>query len=157
MVSELKNGNLYKCYHPPAQRKFVSMDVSHAATKHGDVEKADNIQPAATTEADEAKATNARTIPNLSYTQPVINSRISYHQSYGDHTLFIKQLPKMKIIALIVYVDDIIVIRDDIEEMQNLKGKLEKEFKIKDLRNLRYVLGIEVVRSKMGIYDTQRK
>ena len=63
----------------------------------------------------------------------------------------------MKIIALIVYVDDIIVIRDDIEEMQNLKGKLEKEFKIKDLRNLRYVLGIEVVRSKMGIYDTQRK
>ena len=63
----------------------------------------------------------------------------------------------MKIIALIVYVDDIIVIRDDIEVMQNLKGKLEKEFKIKDLRNLRYVLGIEVVRSKMGIYDTQRK
>ena len=52
----------------------------------------------------------------------------------------------MKIIALIVYVDDIIVIRDDIEVMQNLKGKLEKEFKIKDLRNLRYVLGIEVVR-----------
>ncbi|RVW49092.1 hypothetical protein CK203_084430 [Vitis vinifera] len=97
---------------------------SHAATKHGDVEKADNIQPAATTEADEAKATNARTIPNLSYTQPVINSRISYHQSYGDHTLFIKQLPKMKIIALIVYVDDIIVIRDDIEVMQNLKGKM---------------------------------
>ena len=63
----------------------------------------------------------------------------------------------MKIIALIVYVDDIIVIRDDIEVMQNLKGKLEKEFKIKDLRNLRYVLGIEVVRSKMGIYDSQRK
>ena len=28
---------------------------SHAATKHGDVEKADNIQPAATTEADVIK------------------------------------------------------------------------------------------------------
>ena len=40
--------------------------------------------------------------------------------------------------------DDIIVTGDDHEEIQNLKSKLTKEFKIKDLGSLRYFLGIEV-------------
>ena len=81
--------------------------------------------------------------------------KFGYHQSQGNHTLFIKQSPEKKITALIVCVDDIIVTRDDVEEMQNLK--LAKEFDIKDLGNLRYFLGIEVARSKRGIYVTQRK
>ena len=40
-----------------------------------------------------------------------------YHQSQGDHTLFIKQSPKKKIIALLVYVNGIIVTGDDVEDM----------------------------------------
>ena len=83
--------------------------------------------------------------------------KFDYHQNQGDHALFIKQSPEKKITALIVYIDDIIVTRDDIEEMHNLKGKLAKEFEIKDLGNLRYFLGIDVARSKRGIYFTQRK
>ena len=83
--------------------------------------------------------------------------KFGYHQSQGDHTLFIKQSPKKKIIALIVYVDDIIVTEDDVKEMQNLKRKLAKKFEIKDLGNLRHFLGIEVTRSKKGIYVTQKK
>ena len=65
--------------------------------------------------------------------------------------------PENKITTLIVYVEDIIITRDDVEEIQNLKGKLAKEFEIKDLGNLRYFLGNEVARSKRGIYVTQRK
>ena len=40
-----------------------------------------------------------------------------YHQSQGDHTLFIKQSPKKKITALLVYVNGIIVTGDDVEDM----------------------------------------
>ena len=83
--------------------------------------------------------------------------KFGYHQSQGYHTLFIKQSHEKKITALIVYIDAIIVIGDDVEEMQNLKGKLAKEFEIKDLENLRYFLSIEVTRSKRGIYVAQRK
>ena len=38
---------------------------------------------------------------------------------------------------LLVYVDDIIVIGDDFEELQNLKGKLAKKFEIKELVSLK--------------------
>ena len=76
--------------------------------------------------------------------------QLGYQQSQADHTLFIKAKPSGKITAVIVYVDDIILTGNDIEEMKLLKTKLAKEFEIKDLRKLRYFSGIEVARSKKG-------
>ena len=49
---------------------------------------------------------------------------------------------------LIVYVDDIVLIGDDDEEIDKLKNILEKEFEINDLGNLKYFLGMEIARSK---------
>lgn len=57
----------------------------------------------------------------------------------------------MKFIALIVYVDDIIVIGNDESEVKLLKTQLAKEFEIKDLGQFRYFLSVEVVRSK-GVF-----
>lgn len=57
--------------------------------------------------------------------------------------------------ALIVYIDDIVVIGDDVEEMSNLKPYLASEFKIKDLGSLKYFLGIVVARSRRGIFISQ--
>lgn len=59
--------------------------------------------------------------------------------------------------VLIVYVDDIMVTRNDEDEIKHLKGSLAKEFEIKDLGFLRYFLGIEVVTSSKGILLSQRK
>ncbi|KAL6331766.1 hypothetical protein AAG906_020105 [Vitis piasezkii] len=80
---------------------------------------------------------------------------IGYCQSQGDHTLFIRHSEKGRIMALIVYVDDIVVTGDDWEEMEKLKKKLANEFKIKDLGRLKYFLGIKVVHSKEGMVISQ--
>ena len=56
-----------------------------------------------------------------------------------------------------MYVDDIVLIGDDLEEMQKLKEYMSKEFEIKDLGNLKYFLGIEFAKSKHGIFISQRK
>ena len=53
--------------------------------------------------------------------------------------------------------DDIILTSNHEEKIDLLKKLLTKEFEIKDLRNLKYFLGMEIARSKKGIAVSQRK
>uniref|UniRef100_A0A803ND66 Reverse transcriptase Ty1/copia-type domain-containing protein n=1 Tax=Chenopodium quinoa TaxID=63459 RepID=A0A803ND66_CHEQI len=87
--------------------------------------------------------------------KPVMK-KFKYKQSNSDHTLFFKRKGELTT-CLIIYVDDMIITGDDIEEIEQLKGKLFQEFEMKDLGNLKYFLGIEVLRSKGGIFISQRK
>lgn len=80
-----------------------------------------------------------------------------YFQEQSNHTLFMKFYPEGKILILIVYVDDIILIGDEMVEMDRLKKSLASEFEIKDLGSLRYLLGMEVAWSRKGIVVSQRK
>lgn len=70
-----------------------------------------------------------------------------YKQCQANHTLFIK-LEDRKMTALIVYVDDIVVIGNSEVEVACLKSSLANEFEIKDLGSLKYFLGIEVARTR---------
>ncbi|KAA0049806.1 Reverse transcriptase, RNA-dependent DNA polymerase [Cucumis melo var. makuwa] len=53
--------------------------------------------------------------------------------------------------VLIVYVNDIVLSGDDIDELVQLKKKMGFEFEIKDLGNLKYFLGMEIARAREGI------
>ena len=79
-----------------------------------------------------------------------------YKQGLSDHTMFVKTEGGRRCI-LIVYVDDIIITGDHVDEMSRIKFALGKEFEVKDLGDLKYFLGMEVARSKRGIYVSQRK
>ena len=79
-----------------------------------------------------------------------------YKQSNSDHTLFIKH-KEGKVTALIVYVDDMVLTGDDLEERKALQQFLASKFEMKDLGQLKYFLGIEVSRSKTGVCLSQQK
>jgi hypothetical protein len=66
-------------------------------------------------------------------------------------------IPLKEDAALIMNVDEIVLTRNDDGEIQNLKHRLANEFETKDLGSLKYFLGIEVTRSKHGIFISQRK
>ena len=82
--------------------------------------------------------------------------RHGFRQAQTDHTLFLKLQGGKKTI-LIVYLDDRILSGDDIVEIEEIKGKLAKEFEMKVLGTLRYFLGMEIVRNKTGISVSQWK
>lgn len=50
----------------------------------------------------------------------------------------------MILFYFLVYVDDMIITGNNASEIERLRSYLIKEFKMKDLRNLKYFLGIEV-------------
>nr|GEV96072.1 ribonuclease H-like domain-containing protein [Tanacetum cinerariifolium] len=63
-------------------------------------------------------------------------------QSRSDHSLFIKTVDNI-FVALLVYVDDIVIIGNDENEIKRFKQFLSSKFQIKDLGLLKYFLGIE--------------
>jgi len=59
---------------------------------------------------------------------------MGYTQSMNDHSLFINS-PEGYFTRLLVYVDDIILARNDKEKIERIKRALNQMFKIKDLRD----------------------
>ena len=79
-----------------------------------------------------------------------------YKQCNCDHTLFLKR-QNGKLIAFIVYVDDMVVTGNDPDECAALQKYLSTKFEMKDLGSLKYFLGIEVSRGTSRIFLSQRK
>ena len=79
-----------------------------------------------------------------------------YVQYKADYSLFTRRQGK-SFTALLIYVDDILIMGNDSSVIDALKRFLNGRFKIKDLGDLKYFLGVEVSRSKKGIFISQRK
>jgi myo-inositol catabolism protein IolC len=60
-------------------------------------------------------------------------------------------------VFLLLYVDDIVLTGSDPQLISLVKVLLRKPFRIKDLGRLKFFLGIEVARSKQGLFLTQRQ
>ena len=61
------------------------------------------------------------------------------------------------IVIVLIYVDDILITGSSKRLIVNAKQVLKNNFKIKDLGDLRYFLGIEFARNSEGILMHQRK
>ncbi|XP_069150316.1 uncharacterized mitochondrial protein AtMg00810-like [Solanum lycopersicum] len=60
-------------------------------------------------------------------------------------------------VVTLVYVDDMLVTRSNLGLIEHTKAILHKAFKIKDLGELKFFLGMEFSRSAKGILMNQRK
>nr|KYP48597.1 Retrovirus-related Pol polyprotein from transposon TNT 1-94 [Cajanus cajan] len=82
--------------------------------------------------------------------------QFGFTQSPADHSLFVKHTAE-SFIALLVYVDDIVLTGNSLCIIDQVKDYLDNQFHIKDLGELKYFLGFEVARSNRGLVLNQRK
>ncbi|BBN69684.1 hypothetical protein Prudu_1101S000200, partial [Prunus dulcis] len=79
-----------------------------------------------------------------------------FTQSKADYSLYTYKREK-SFIALLIYVDDIPIIGNNLAAINSPKHFLRTRFRIKDLQDLKFFLGIEVSHSKKGISLSERK
>lgn len=71
---------------------------------------------------------------------------IGFTQSTSDPCVFVRSRQELEILA--VYVDDLILITESKESMDEWKVTLKERYKMKDMGELSYILGISVVQDK---------
>ncbi|XP_031096897.1 uncharacterized protein LOC116001147 [Ipomoea triloba] len=81
---------------------------------------------------------------------------MGFKQAVSDSSLFTRGNGN-DFIALLVYVDDVILASPNLSQVQQIKSHLDKVFHIKDLGPLKFFLGLEIGRNSKGICMSQRK
>ena len=66
-------------------------------------------------------------------------------QTFGEVCIY-KKVSGGSVAFLILYVDDILLIGNDTEFLNSIKGYLNKNFSMKDLGEAAYILGIKIYR-----------
>ncbi|KAJ9692429.1 hypothetical protein PVL29_011471 [Vitis rotundifolia] len=78
-----------------------------------------------------------------------------YSVTPANSSLFIKANGG-KLAIVLVYVDDLIITGDDVEEICRTKENLSVRFEMKELGQLKHFLGLEVDRTHEGIFLYQK-
>ena len=65
-------------------------------------------------------------------------------QTFGEAYIY-KKVSGSSVAFLILYEDDILLIENDIEFLDSIKGYLNKSFSMKDLGEVAYILGIRSI------------
>ncbi|KAK4386146.1 Retrovirus-related Pol polyprotein from transposon RE1 [Sesamum angolense] len=82
--------------------------------------------------------------------------RYGFIQSPHEHSLFMKSTSNC-FLALVVYMDDILLTEDSETELVAIKYQLNQHFTINDLGYAKYFLGLELAESDHSILVTQYK
>ena len=73
--------------------------------------------------------------------------RIRFTRCEADHCCYVKSFDNSYII-LLLYVDDMLIAGSSIEEINNLKKQLSKQFAMKDLGAAKQILGMRIIKDK---------
>ena len=66
-----------------------------------------------------------------------------------------KKVSGSVVVFLVLYVDDILLIGDDVSVLQYVKIWLSKNFSMKDLGEVTYILGIKIYKYMISVQKVQ--
>ena len=146
------------------QWEVHQMDVSNAFL-HGDLKEEVYMKlPQGFQDSDPTKVARLRkSIYGLKQSPPCWFSKLSdalkkygFIQSKPDYS-HLSYISGIVSLHILIYVDDFIIACNDLSTLQKFKNYLCQCFKMKDLGKLKYFLGIEVARTREGMFISQRK
>jgi len=70
-----------------------------------------------------------------------------FTRSKADHYVYFKLIGD-RVIYLVLYVDDMLLVGNDKEIIQDLKTQLSSKFNMKDCGAVNYILGMEIKRDR---------
>jgi hypothetical protein len=82
---------------------------------------------------------------NLCFNEVV--KEFGFIKNVENHCIY-KNISGSVVVFLVLYVDDILLIRNDIPMMEAIKSLLRKSFSMKDLGEAAYILGIKIYRDR---------
>ena len=71
-----------------------------------------------------------------------------FHKTQADHCVFVKRYNEGDFLILLLYVDDMLVVGQDVKKIASLKKALSKSFAMKDLGPAKQILGMHIVRDR---------
>ena len=71
-----------------------------------------------------------------------------FHKTQVDHCVFVKRYNEGDFLILLLYVDDMLVVRQDTKKVASLKKALGKSFSMKDLGLAKQILGMDIIRDR---------
>ena len=80
---------------------------------------------------------------------------MAFATSKSNSSLFFWQ-GRHGLVSILLYVDDLVIADADLDEIGRVKLQLAASFDMKDLGDLHYFLGIDVIRTPEGILLNQR-
>lgn len=81
---------------------------------------------------------------------------VGFHNSKADSSLFIYRSGSI-ICYFLVYVDDLVLTRNDSSFVHSIIKQLSARFSLKDIGNLHYFFGVEVITTHAGLFLSQHK
>ena len=82
---------------------------------------------------------------NIRFDQPI--TLYGFEKSPDEPCVY-KRIQGTKVVFLVLYIDDILLIGNDIEVLSSVKGWLQNQFDMKDLGEANYILGIKLLRDR---------
>uniref|UniRef100_A0A3Q7XTK1 Uncharacterized protein LOC113785102 n=1 Tax=Cicer arietinum TaxID=3827 RepID=A0A3Q7XTK1_CICAR len=82
--------------------------------------------------------------------------KFGFCQSKSDYSLFTGSTPA-GFTVILIYVDDLLIAGNNLNDIESIKSSLQYVFSIKDLGVLKYFLGFEIAHNTNGISLCQRK
>ena len=70
-----------------------------------------------------------------------------FEQNIDEHCVY-KLINEQTVVFLVLYVDDILLIGNNVVKLSEIKNWLAEQFQMKDLGNASYVLGIQILRDR---------